>query len=171
VFTIPLPPLRRRGADVIALARRMARSVAQQYQLPSPNFDERFQEMLLAYPWPGNVRELRNVIEKAVILADQGPLSAEDLPTPDPNLSRPEAAEMGDGTGFVVPAAFDEEYTFAESKSQMIERWEVVYIEDLLSRTGGNIAWAARMARLDKKNLHRKLKRYGIDARAHKRTA
>jgi DNA-binding NtrC family response regulator len=60
----------------------------------------------------------------------------------------------------------DEGASFADAKTRMLERWEVAYLQGLLRRTGGNVARAAREARVDKKHLHRKLRRYGIDVGA-----
>ena len=172
VFTIDLPPLRERGSDVVPIAQTLAQRVAQRYGLPTPKLNAEFCLRLRSYSWPGNVRELRNVIEKAVILGGQGDVSPEDLPSPNRTASAADAGERKPAAdSFYLSCGFDQEKSFSESKQELIERWEISYIDDLLNHTRGNIAGAARLARLDKKNLHRKLKRYGIDARAHRRSA
>ncbi|MBX3468280.1 MAG: sigma-54-dependent Fis family transcriptional regulator [Planctomycetes bacterium] len=160
VFSLELPPLRERGADVLALARALADEVAARYRLPPPAFGPEAEARLLGYGWPGNVRELRNVLEKAVILSAGGALEPELLPAGD--AAPAHLAAGGDDEP-------DEELaggSFAEAKERMLERWEVAYLQGLLRRTGGNVARAAREARVDKKHLHRKLRRYGIDAAA-----
>jgi len=171
VFTVDLPPLRERGADVIPLAQSLALQIAERYGLPTPQLDAELCERLRSYSWPGNVRELRNVLEKAVILGGQGGISPEDLPSATASGSPSSASAEGSADTFCFTCGFERDKSFSESKQELIERWEISYIDDLLNKTRGNIAGAARLARLDKKNLHRKLKRYGIDARAHRRSA
>ena len=53
--------------------------------------------------------------------------------------------------------------TFAEAKGQMIEQWEASFLTSLLEVTQGNVAKASRMAKMDKKHLHRKINQYEID--------
>ncbi|MCO5172438.1 MAG: sigma-54-dependent Fis family transcriptional regulator [Planctomycetes bacterium] len=158
VFSLELPPLRERGADVLTIARALADEVAARYRLPAPALGAEAEARLLAYGWPGNVRELRNVLEKAVILSGGGALDPGLLPAAAVEAPRPAEDEE--------PASAPEGGSFAEAKERMLERWEVAYLQDLLRRTGGNVARAAREARVDKKHLHRKLRRYGIDAGA-----
>jgi transcriptional regulator with GAF, ATPase, and Fis domain len=85
VFPILLPPLRSRREDVPALVDQFveifSRRMRKQIDYVSPDTMAAFQ----SYPWPGNVRELENMIERAVILANDGvlpnPLPASGLPT------------------------------------------------------------------------------------------
>ncbi len=79
-FEIPLPPLRGRVGDTALLARHLAR----RHGAPAGRDDELFTPEALAmleqHTWPGNVRELANVIERALILCDGGPVRPEHLP-------------------------------------------------------------------------------------------
>ena len=85
VFPILLPPLRSRREDVPALVEQFvnvfSRRMRKQIDYVSPDTMAAFQ----SYPWPGNVRELENMVERAVILANDGvlpnPLPAPGLPT------------------------------------------------------------------------------------------
>jgi transcriptional regulator with GAF, ATPase, and Fis domain len=74
VFPIEVPPLRSRKEDIVALAEFFLRRYSSELGRKPPTFSATERELLLAYDWPGNVRELQNVIERAVILARQGPL-------------------------------------------------------------------------------------------------
>jgi transcriptional regulator with GAF, ATPase, and Fis domain len=80
VFPIPLPPLRSRRDDIPALVKQFvnifSRRIRKQIDYVSPETMAGFQ----SYPWPGNVRELENMIERAVILANNGVLP-NPLPT------------------------------------------------------------------------------------------
>src|SRR5690606_18369227 len=67
VFTIELPPLRKRGRDVITLTRHFASRRAEQLGWPgAPEIDEALESALLEHPFEGNVRELRNLVERAM---------------------------------------------------------------------------------------------------------
>jgi transcriptional regulator with GAF, ATPase, and Fis domain len=74
VFPIELPPLRNRPGDIGLLAAHFSELAAQRLNCPGILLTDRDLELLGAYDWPGNIRELHNVIERAVILAQRGPL-------------------------------------------------------------------------------------------------
>ncbi|HEV8200501.1 MAG TPA: sigma 54-interacting transcriptional regulator [Candidatus Polarisedimenticolia bacterium] len=74
VFPIELPPLRRRPEDIGLLAAHFLTLAASRLNFPEVQLTDRALEQLTAYDWPGNIRELRNVIERAVILSQSGPL-------------------------------------------------------------------------------------------------
>ena len=169
VFVLELPPLRARGEDVTSLAQVLAEEVSRRYDLPAPCLSQQVQARLLAYSWPGNVRELRNVMEKAVILGDGEP-SLDMLPTPDLGapgerlLGAADEAERGSGRPLPRPeSVYQQEQTFSAAKAQMIARWELAFLRGLLESTGGNVSKAARLAKMDKKNLQRKVQHYEID--------
>lgn len=81
VFPIENPPLRARRDDIPRLAEHFIRSAAKRMNCRPPKFTNAAARQLAAYDWPGNVRELQNAIERAVILAQGGPLQF-DSPTP-----------------------------------------------------------------------------------------
>jgi PAS domain S-box-containing protein len=69
VFPVQVPPLRRRGDDVVQLAVHFLEQVCREFGRPCPQITQSQAEALRRYQWPGNVRELKNVIERAVILS------------------------------------------------------------------------------------------------------
>lgn len=77
-FTIEVPPLRRRRADIELLARHFAASFAKQMKIPAPTMSESAIAKLRAYHYPGNIRELRNIIERGII-ASRGALEADHI--------------------------------------------------------------------------------------------
>jgi DNA-binding NtrC family response regulator len=174
VFTVDLPPLRDREADVIQLANAFAREVARRLERTAPVLTPAAEQALRAYGWPGNVRELRNVIERALILARDNVIDQDLLPQAPETRKvlvepqrEPAAAKPRDSVAQEpgVPGPNEPLRPFSEAKDEMVARFEAGYCEDLLRRASGNIARAARLAKIDKKNLHRKLRAYGIDAR------
>ena len=177
VFSLPLPPLRSRGEDVIAMAETMARDLAKRYELPRPILGEEVRSKLLSYPWPGNARELRNTLEKAVILSEGGDLdpglfpgaaAPQDAPEPLPSLT----LAAGDPEQSLLPAPpvptrkFDFDLSFSDAKQALIDSWEREYFERLLEAVSGNISAAARLVNVDKRHIHRKIKLYDIDVSA-----
>jgi DNA-binding NtrC family response regulator len=146
VVEVHLPPLRQRPSDIPELVRRfLAAHGASTDDLAGPNLDR-----LSAYHWPGNVRELRNVIARAVALSAPGtPLSR--MPIMLRAGAQPERRSA------------EADRPFAEAKAEVVGRFEKEYLEDLLRRSGGNMAEAARRAGLERKYLYRLLERVGID--------
>ena len=86
VFPITIPPLRERLEDIPALTWKFIDEISQALGKSIESIASESMRQMRAYSWPGNVRELRNVIERAVILAD-GPRLTISIP-PD-NTSRP----------------------------------------------------------------------------------
>jgi transcriptional regulator with PAS, ATPase and Fis domain/tetratricopeptide (TPR) repeat protein len=79
VVTLVLPPLRRRGGDIVLLAEHFLARVCEDYGLPARVLADDARAALLAHEWPGNVRELSNVLERAVLLTDDTALTARHL--------------------------------------------------------------------------------------------
>lgn len=141
VVKIELPPLRERGADVLAIAHHLLRRIAQGRNLTlSPQAAER----LMSYDWPGNVRELENCMERAVALARFDQITTEDLP---------EKLRTHRSDRLVVSA---------EDASELVtlEELERRYIHRVLKMLGGNKSRAAQVLGLDRRTLYRKLDRY-----------
>jgi len=82
VFPLEIPPLRERREDIAQLAAHFVRLTARKMNRPPPRFTKAHAEQLTAHDWPGNIRELQNAVERAVILAQHGPLHFE-LPPRD----------------------------------------------------------------------------------------
>ncbi|MEO8875141.1 MAG: sigma-54 dependent transcriptional regulator, partial [Polyangiaceae bacterium] len=79
VFPIRLPPLRERREDIVPLAEALVAELALTAARKTPQLDDAVREKLKSGSWPGNVRELRNVLERAMILADGDVIRAEHL--------------------------------------------------------------------------------------------
>ena len=79
-ITLEIPPLRERPSEIEPLARRFADLAARRLGASPPESDPGVWERLRRYQWPGNMRELRNVMERAVVLSEGGPITVDDLP-------------------------------------------------------------------------------------------
>jgi len=143
-----IPPLRERREDIPLLIEHFSRRLPPgMWRAPGPEAMAR----LVGYEWPGNVRELRNIVERSAYLSPDGVI---DLVTtgrrPGPNDKAVD---------------FDPTLTFREQKERAVEIFEEAYLRWLLHRAEGNISRAAREADMDRKYLHKLLRRYGIDAK------
>ena len=98
-------------------------------------------EQWMEYDWPGNVRELENKIQEWVMMADAG------APFDPPRVL--------DAPSHV--------HTLAEIRREALARSEQKYFRDLMTLTRGNISAAARLAKIDRKNLRALLRKYAID--------
>jgi DNA-binding NtrC family response regulator len=107
-------------------------------------------DALLQYQWPGNVRELQNVIERAVSLSTGEAILPHDLPE----------SLLGTAGDRVALAGAD---SFAESKQNHIESFEMSFLEQLLQRHGGNVSKAARQAGISRRTIHRLIQKYNLD--------
>ncbi len=152
VFPIENPPLRERGGDIPRLADHFIRTTAQRMNRRTPKLTQAAARQLTAYDWPGNVRELQNAVERAVILAQGGPLQFE-LPTSS-RASTVIPLQISDGSPVL---------TRAELKQK-----ERVSIVSALARTGGRIfgpSGAATLLGMKPTTLASRIKALGLTRR------
>ncbi len=150
VISLPLPPLRDRAGDIPLLAYHFLRRYAAQSGKELKGIASETLELLEAYPWPGNVRELQNVMERAVVLAEGEMVSPAELPA---TLRLPQKAPT---------AAVADHLSLKEAKRHWVEAFEREYLITLLKKHQGNISQAAKTAGVDRKTIHRLIKRYQI---------
>lgn len=81
VVTIELPPLKDRSEDIIHLADFFIDEFNIQFNKSVKKISKELKYFFLGYPWPGNVRELKNIIERGVLLSENGELKLEDFST------------------------------------------------------------------------------------------
>ena len=79
--TIPIqmPPLRKRGNDILLLFRLFAMQMAEKYNLPKISLTEDAKKLMLKYKWPGNVRQLKNITEQMSVLSREREINMETL--------------------------------------------------------------------------------------------
>jgi two-component system nitrogen regulation response regulator NtrX len=148
VIPIFVPALRERPDDIARLADHFMAEFAREYGRRIKTFEPDAVSVLEHYRWPGNVRELRNVIERLMIMVPGDAISAADLNFLDPHtLKRPEAA--------AAPAG---RLTLHEAR----ERFERDLILRTLAQQQGNMSRTAEVLGVERSNLYRKMKTFGI---------
>ncbi|HEY0144109.1 MAG TPA: sigma-54 dependent transcriptional regulator [Thermoanaerobaculia bacterium] len=130
---IAIPPLRARREDIPQLATHFLRALAADMALTEATLDASALEALSRYAWPGNVRELRNVIERALILADGPVISAADL-------------------------RFD--FASREAGGDTLADAERAHVQRIVGEEGGDVDRAAARLGIARSTLYQKLKNY-----------
>jgi len=138
VFTIQLPPLRERVEDIRLLAQHYADIFVAKSNLKPLKMTAEFVAALERNPWRGNIRELKNVIERSVILSEDGLLDLSSLPFGMNSLKSEQALSSG--------------FSMANIERQHIQR--------VLQYTNGNKAEAARLLEIGVATLYRKIEEY-----------
>jgi DNA-binding NtrC family response regulator len=137
-ISIVLPPLRERAVDIPLLANAFLQHFGGAHP---PRLADEALRALQDYRWPGNVRELRNVMERAVLLANGGVIQARDLPLHDTRSSN-----SNGNSG--------EDVSLAELERR--------HIESVLSKTNWHQGRAATVLGISSKTLYRKIREYGF---------
>lgn len=133
-FKIEIPPLRERTDDIKILSNYFLKRLKEKTQ----DIDEGTMQLLLSYPWKGNIRELKNIIERAVILANNKTITADLLP----------AEFHHDAKGSILSSAG----SMAE-----VER---VHITKILEKVNGNKTKAAEILGIGLSTLYRKIEEF-----------
>lgn len=155
VIPIMLPPLRKRKCDIFPLLDYFVSSKPNAFVITP---EAKLQ--LMGYSWPGNVRELRNVLERSMLLAENGNIVRNVIL--DVEGAFPPEAKAGIAD---VPEKWEEFKRFksdaVRTKKREIER---TFVEKLLINHGGNISACARTAGIDRRQFQELVKTLGIDA-------
>ncbi|HEY4966058.1 MAG TPA: sigma-54 dependent transcriptional regulator [Puia sp.] len=140
IFTIKLPPLRERKKDIPLLAGHFLRMFATKLNGQVTGMSREFLDTLVNHDWKGNIRELKNIIERAVILANENELTLANLP-----LDFQTASRKGQ-----TMSAFE------------LSSMEKLHIQRVLNYTEGNKMAAARLLNIGLTTLYRKIEEYKI---------
>ena len=147
VVPIFVPPLRERQEDIPLLADHFMAEFAREYGRRIKHFDTGAASLMARYPWPGNVRELRNVIERLMIMVPGEQICARDL-----SFLETTAADAQSPTSPVVGT------TLHAARDQ----FERDYILRALAMQQGNMSRTADMLGVERSNLYRKMRGFGI---------
>lgn len=138
-IVIDIPPVRDREGDAMLLAHAFVQRFAGEHRKGSMSLTDDALAALAAHRWPGNVRELENCIKRAVIMADAGRITADDL-------------------GFEAPVEDLDAFNLRAVRDEA-ERRAVVRV---LARVNGNIARAAEVLGISRPTLYDLMNRFGL---------
>ena len=144
VFPISVPPLRDRREDIPRLVERLAATAARRMGRPFTSVSPGFLERARAYDWPGNIRELENLVERALIMSNDGALEVQHL-----------SFGLDNGSGSATPLP----------TSATLEDLERAHIQSMLTQTGWRIEGergAAALLGLNPSTLRGRIRKLGI---------
>ena len=152
VIPIFVPALRDRQQDIPMLAEHFMAMLAAEYGRRPKRLAPEAEARLQQYGWPGNVRELRNVIERVIIMVSGDTITAQDLGF----LGR----DGADGAGVPTPGPGPQ-----RPLSEARDDFEKDYILQTLAAQGGNMSRTAEVLGVERSNLYKKLRAFGITPR------
>lgn len=141
-FPIEIPPLRLRPADIPLLARHFLKDVCRREQLPMLKISEDACQAMMQHSWPGNVRELRSLMRQMAWKARGLTIDPQHLPS-----------TLHKGRSAKISGSLDEQMLQAERAA----------IESALQESGGNRALAARLLKIHRTALYKKMHRLGLE--------
>ncbi len=140
VVHIDMPPLRLRGADVVALAHHFLKAYAGENHRDVETFTEKARAKILRHRWPGNVRELENAIERAVVMCEGNAVREQDLP-------------------FDAPSPLEGALRIPGSTMGEIEKYAIL---TTLEAVGGSTSKAAEILDISVRTIQYRLHEYGL---------
>ncbi|HKI19070.1 MAG TPA: sigma 54-interacting transcriptional regulator, partial [Isosphaeraceae bacterium] len=156
VFSIDMPPLRKRLEDIPLLVNHFLDKLAER-DLPVKTFSRLALSRLMTYDWPGNVRELEHVIEQATVTTHGPMIEPENLP--------PQIVARHDEP---FNLDFDHRRPLPEITAEFTSRIERAYLQHVLEKYRGRVELCARHCGLSRRSISEKLRRYKIDKRDYK---
>jgi len=149
VIPMRVPPLRERVEDIPELVREFVKGFTLKTNMAPKEFSRDALEILQRYEWPGNIRELKNLVERLMIMTPGEGVEVRDIPPP-----------------FTGSRDIKESYESAlmhDSLKQAKGVFEKAFIENKLHEFNGNISQTAEAMGIERSNLHKKIKSYGLE--------
>lgn len=148
VIPMEVPPLRKRKGDMPVLVEHFVKEFCLENHKELKKISPEAMSLLASYPWPGNVRELKNLIERMVIMTRGSVIEAKDIPDPirEQRKLQPELSFL--------------EYSLLKDARREFEKR---FIMQKLMENEENISKTAEVIGIERSNLHRKIKSYGIE--------
>jgi DNA-binding NtrC family response regulator len=148
VVELPVPSLRERREDIPYLTAAFVRESAARLGKHLVGLTPSAERILVSATFNGNIRELRNVVERACILADSEFITEREFTSGVSRIASPSATGLAQSMG-----------DFGDGSLSAVESGHIL---EVLARSGGNKAKAAKALGLDRRSLYRRLELYGI---------
>jgi len=137
-----IPPLRERPEDIPIITDKLVEQLSSDMKRGPMQISENARAALQGYPWPGNIRELRNVLERAVLLSDDGVINNTGLEFEGPGQQAP------------APSLALNKLTLKEIEKH--------FIGEALAAEGGNVIRASKRLGIHRSSLYAKIREYGL---------
>jgi len=151
VIPFHVPPLRERKSDISRLATHFLQYFCSKESREIKTLDEESIQAITSYSWPGNVRELKNLIERLAIMTPGTTITSSQLPQ-SIHINQHAATKDQSSIGLMAN-------TFRTAK----EEFEKEFLIQKLEENDWNVSRTAEAVEIERSNLHRKIKSYGIE--------
>jgi DNA-binding NtrC family response regulator len=149
VMVVEMPPLRGRVEDILLLSNLFIEENNKEHAKNIKGFSEEVKKLMTQYPWPGNVRELKNIIERAMILADNDFITPKQLPF-----------ELRQNEKYGQENIDSEQIGFTEEMS--LEQMEKIHLSTVIKKLRGNKSRASKVLGISRATLRAKIKRFHL---------
>jgi DNA-binding NtrC family response regulator len=146
---IHIPPLRDRTDDILPLAYHYLTELCNKNNKIVSRFSSDAEETLKSYIWPGNIRELQNMISRAFFLTSSRVIQKSELPLP-----------VSEQNLYLDRDTLD--LSYKQAKDAILEKFESEYLSSQLRKYKGNISLTAARCGIDRRSIHRLIKKYNI---------
>lgn len=146
---IEIPPLRERPDDILPLANNFLAELCRKNEKIVTRFSSEAEDSLKLYNWPGNIRELQNMVSRAYFLTSSRVIQKADLPL-----------AVNEHTFYIDQQMFD--LSYKQAKDAVLEKFEIEYLTNQLRKYEGNISLTAAKCGIDRRSIHRLIKKYNI---------
>lgn len=151
VIPVNVPSLSRRKDDIPLLVDHFSKIFAIKNGKKTKTFSKEAIEILKKHRWPGNIRELKNLVERAIIMINDDTITSEYLSNMLPEVQT--IALKKENTGDIKMEG---------DFKNIMDDFQKTVLQEKYNQCGGNISKMAKELDIDRANLHRKLKKYGI---------
>jgi DNA-binding NtrC family response regulator len=151
---IEIPPLRERVDDILPLAYYFLNELAEKNDKEIKQFTGEAEESLTSYAWPGNVRELQNIISRAYFLCSSNVIQKSDIP-------------LSVSSKLITLDHKMLNFSYKDAKDYVLEKFEIEYLSHQLKKFEGNISKTAASCGIDRRSIHRLIKKYNIFYQDH----
>lgn len=146
VISVQVPALRDRPEDIPLLSQKFLSDICNNSGMGVKTIDSKVYELMKQYNWPGNVRELKNFIERLVIMTDGNQITENDAIAHLPQSRNPLTLSPDD----------------TRSYREQVQQFEYTLLKHYYDQFAGNLSQMASHLKIDRANLHRKLKSLNI---------
>jgi two-component system nitrogen regulation response regulator NtrX len=155
VLPLTVPPLRGRQGDVTLLVHHFLELFSKVHGGKPKRISAQALEALERYEWPGNVRELKNIVERLVIMSPSQEIQLDDIPPAILNA-------IGAG-GAPASAAAPDPLMYGDNYKEAKDAFERAYLRAQLERHQWNVSRTAEVIKLERSNLHKKIKQFKLE--------
>ena len=142
VIPVHIPPLRERKEDIPLLVEYFLKVISEEYGRAKKEIKDDALQLLMEHDWPGNVRELKNAVERLIIMTPSDVITAKDIS--------------------IYQRTTTKDYFSFKTLREAREAFEKDFIIRKLKENNWNISKTAEVLNIERSNLYRKLKSYGI---------